>query len=304
MLPSSPEFRTRGEKCRALMRKAGPLLDPPLEYVEIPFENTVLPAYFRKAEASDTPTRTLLMIGGGETFIEDLFFYLAPQAQARGYNFMTVDLPGQGMLPSFGHVFRTDSYVPLKKAVDYALGRPDVDQGKFAAFGISGGGLFVPQAAMHDPRIKAVVMSAAVVDARRLFATMPAATATKEDEASWTSFHAGIVESICERYGVKTPEGLIEANRGNTFDAGRIAAPALLVVGEGEYRSGEVRSQQKTALEGFSDKRSRLVVTPADEGRDQPLHHGEPQPRGPGRVRLAGRNILTGSAVASARIKL
>ena len=266
MLPSSTQFKARGEKCRALMRKAGPLFDPPLEYFEVPFEDTVLPGYFRKADDSGEPTKTLLMIGGGETFIEDLFFYLEPQAHARGYNFMTVDLPGQGMLPSSGHVFRTDTFVPMKKAVDYALSRPDVAPDKLAAFGISGGGLFVPQAAMHDPRIKAVVMSAAVVDAHRLFATMPAATATQEDEASWSTFHAGIVESICERYGVEKPEGLIEANRGNTFDPSKIAAPALLVVGEGEYRSEEVQSQQQAALSGFPDKRSKLVVTPANEG--------------------------------------
>ncbi|WP_338670159.1 alpha/beta hydrolase family protein [Pseudodesulfovibrio methanolicus] len=266
MLPSDPEFTVRGEKSRALMRKAGPLFDPPLEYVEIPFEDTVLPGYFRKADNSGKPTKTLLMIGGGETFIEDLFFYLEPQAHTRGYNFMTVDLPGQGMLPASGHVFRTDTFVPMKKVVDYALSRPDVAPDKLAAFGISGGGLFVPQAAMHDPRIKAIAMSAAVTDAHRLFATMPAAVASREEEAAWTSFHAGIVKSICERYGVEKPEGLIEANRGNTFDAARIAAPALIVVGEGEYHSAEVQAQQQAALSGFPDKRSRLVVTPADEG--------------------------------------
>jgi hypothetical protein len=37
-------------------------------------------------------------------------------------------------------------------------------------------------------------------------------------------------------------------------------------VGEGEYRSQEVRRQQKVAMDGFSDTRSRLVVTPSDEG--------------------------------------
>jgi hypothetical protein len=266
MAPSDPEFTARGQKSRALMRRAGPLFDPPLEYFEIPFEGTVLPGYFRKAEASGKPVKTLLMIGGGETFIEDLFFYLEPQAHARGYNFMTVDLPGQGMLPASGHVFRTDTYVPMKKVVDYALGRPDVAPDKLAAFGISGGGLFVPQAAMHDPRIKAIAMSSAVVDAHPLFAAMPAASASEKEEAAWSSFHRGIVESICGRYGVDRPEGLVEANRGNTFDAAKIAAPALLVVGEGEYRSEEVQRQQKAALDGFPDKRSKLVVTPADEG--------------------------------------
>lgn len=266
MLPDNPELEKRGLKCRSLMKQAGPLFDPPLEYFEIPFENTVLPGFFRKANDSGKPTKTLLMIGGGETFIEDLFFYIEPQAHERGYNFMTVDLPGQGMLPHAGHVFRTDTNVPMKNVVDYALSRSDVDPARFAAYGISGGGLFVPQAAMHDSRIKAVVMSSAVVDAYPLFAAMPAAVASQEEIDSWSSFHGDVVKSICWRYGVDSPAGLIGANKGNTFDSSKIAAPALLIVGEGEYRSKEVQRQQKIALDGFKDKRSELVVTPSDEG--------------------------------------
>jgi len=266
MLPDNPELEKRGLKCRSLMKQAGGLFEPPLEYFEIPFEDTVLPGFFRKADFLVNPAKTLLMIGGGETYIEDLFFYIARQAHERGYNFMTVDLPGQGMLPHAGHVFRTDTNVPMKAVVDHALSRSDVDPKKLAAYGISGGGLFVPQAAMHAPRIKAVAMSSAVVDAYPLFAAMPAALASKDEIASWTSFHGNVVKSICWRYGVNQPSGLIEANRGNTFDASKISAPALLIVGEGEYRSKEVQRQQKAALDNFPDSRSTMVVTPSDEG--------------------------------------
>lgn len=268
MTPDNPEMVKRGNECRRLMKKAAPLFDPPLEYVEVPFEDTVLPGWFRRADNSGKPAPTLLMIGGGETFAEDLFFYIAPEAFERGWNFMTVDLPGQGLMPASGHVFRTDSYVPMKKIVDRALSRPEVDPARLVAFGISGGGLFVPQAAMHDSRIKGVIMSAAVPDAHALFATMPAATATKEDMASWSSFHAGVVKSICWRYGVDpaNPAGLVEANRGNTFDAAKIRVPALIILGEGEYKSETVKAQQQAVLAGFPDPRSRMVVTPADEG--------------------------------------
>lgn len=265
MLPDNPEFLKRGARVRELMRKAGPLFNPPLEYFEFAFEGKMLPGYFQAAPGSG-PRKTLLMIGGGETFAEDLYFYIAPQAIARGYNFATVDLPGQGLLPAQGMIFRTDTYKPLKPVVDYLLTRPEVDPKKLASYGISGGGLFVPQAAEHDPRIKAIAMSSAVVDAHTLFATMPAATTTDQEMTTWASFHNGVVRSICWRYGVDKPTGLVDANKGNVFDPTKISVPALIIVGEGEYRSKEVQRQQKIAMDGFSNPNKKLVITPANEG--------------------------------------
>jgi pimeloyl-ACP methyl ester carboxylesterase len=265
MLPDNPEFLKRGARVRELMRKAGPLFNPPLEYFEVPFEGKMLPGYFQAAPGSG-PRKTLLMIGGGETFAEDLYFYIAPQAIARGYNFVTVDLPGQGLLPAQGMIFRTDTYKPLKPVVDYILSRPEVDPQKLASYGISGGGLFVPQAAEHDARIKAIAVSSAVVDAHALFATMPAATTTDQEMAGWASFHSGVVNSICWRYGVTKSAGLIDANKGNVFDPTKISVPALIIVGEGEYRSKEVQRQQKIAMDGFANPNKKLVITPANEG--------------------------------------
>ncbi|MFW5735551.1 MAG: alpha/beta hydrolase family protein [Oceanidesulfovibrio sp.] len=267
MLPDDPALARNGRKARALFRQAGALLDPPLEYLEIPFEDTSLPGYFWPAPDKGS-RKTLLMIGGGETFAEDLFFYIAPQAHARGYNFATVDLPGQGLTPFQELFFRTDTYIYMRAVVDALLGRPDVAPKGLAAYGISGGGLFVPQAAMYDPRIRAVVMNSAVTDAHALFATMPAALAMPEDKAGWTSFHRDVVTSICWRYGVPLdePDKLIGANAGNTFDPAKVAVPALILVGEGEYASEEVQRQQQYAMENFPNPGKRLIVTPTDEG--------------------------------------
>ena len=268
ILPDDPRLAERAAKSRDMLKKAAPLFDPPLEYLEIPYEGTVLPGYFRKASTSDAPAKTLLMIGGGETYAEDLFFYLAPQAFARGYNFMTVDLPGQGLLPLEGKPFRPDMNVPLQAVVDHVLQRPDVDPSRLAAFGISGGGGFVPQAAMHDPRIRAIAVSSAVVDAYPLFAAMPVAHATEEEIASWTTFHGNIVKVINWRWGVPmdTPSALVEANRGFTFDPSKVEVPALLLVGEGEFKSEETRRQQEDGMARLPNPKKKLVITPANEG--------------------------------------
>ena len=286
ILPGDPRLKERALKSRGLLKKAGELFDPKLEYIEILFAGTVLPGYFRKAAPGKTPAKTLIMIGGGETFAEDLFFYIAPQAHDRGYNFMTVDLPGQGLLPLEGKVFRPDMHVPMKAVVDYALSRSDVDARQLAAYGYSGGGGFVPQAAMHDRRIRAIAMSSAVVDAVPLFSTMPVVLASKKDMAAWTTFHGNIVKAVCWRWGVPMdkPAGLVEANRGFTFDPAKISVPVLLIVGEGEYRSEEVRRQQKVAMDGFTNPMKKMVVTPSAEGGDESLRHGEPQSCGAGAV--------------------
>lgn len=268
MMPDDPRFRQTAMKSRNLLKKAGSLFDPPLEYIEISFEGTVLPGYFRKAPAGRGPARTLIMLGGGETFAEDLVFYIARQAHERGYNFLTVDLPGQGLLPLEGKYFRADVEVPIKAVVDYALSRPEVDPKRLAAYGISGGGGFVPKAAMHDQRIKAIVMNSAVVDAHLLFAGMPVATATAEVVKTWSSFKRNTVECIAWRWGVDKDNipGLVAANQDFLFDPAKVSCPALILVGAGEYTNQEVKRQQQECLAKLPNPQKRFVVTPADEG--------------------------------------
>ncbi len=268
MLPDNQNFLLNAFKSRGLLIKAGKLFDPPLEHIEIPFEDTVLPGYFRKADKTGTPSRTLIMIGGGETFAEDLVFYIAPQAFAHGYNFLTVDLPGQGIMPTEGKPFRAEMEGPMKAVVDYALSRPEVDPEKLAAYGISGGGYFVPRAAMFDKRLKAIAVNSAVVDDHRLFASMPVATATPDVVRSWSSFKRGTIQAIAWRWAVAPDNipGLVKANEGYQFDPARVACPVLILIGEGEYQNEEVRRQQHECLDNLPNPRKKLVVTPADEG--------------------------------------
>jgi alpha-beta hydrolase superfamily lysophospholipase len=268
MLPDSQNFKKTALKSRTLLIKAGKLLDPPLEYFEIPFDGTVLPGYYRKASRDRKKHKTLIMIGGGETFAEDLVFYIARQAHERGYNFLTVDLPGQGLLPLEGKFFRRDVEVPLKAVVDYALTRSAVDPKRLAMFGISGGGGFVPRAAQFDHRIKAIVMNSAVVDAHRLFAAMPVATMTEDIMKQWSSFKANTIRVIAWRWGVAMDNipGLVKANSGFEFDPAQIVCPALSLVGAGEYADVNVQEQQRMFLNGVPHSKRFLVVTPADEG--------------------------------------
>lgn len=266
MLPTDPRFKETALKSRALLKKAGKLFKPQLEYIEIPFEGTKLTGYFRKTVPGKTPRRTLIMIGGSETFAEDLFFYISSQAFDRGYNFLTVDLPGQGLLPLEGKFLQRNMHVATKAVVDYAVGRPDVDARHLAVYGYSTGGFIAPQAAMYDKRIKALAMSHCVVDGHAEVANMPAAT--PEVVKNWSSFKQGTYRSIAWRYGLQLDDlsGLLGANEGFTFDPAKVTIPSLILVASSEYQSPEIQRQTRLCMEGLQNPRKRLVITPAEEG--------------------------------------
>lgn len=268
MLPENPQMKINAKKGRDLLIRAGKLMKPQLEYIEIPFGDTRLPGFFRKAADDGKKHKTLVMIGGGETFAEDLVFYIQKIAHERGYNFLTVDLPGQGLMPYQGAVFMADVEKPLMKVMDYVVSRPEVDTDKVAMFGISGGGEFGPKTAQYDKRIRVVVANSGVYDAHALFADMPIAQATADVVDKWSAFKQGTVKAIAWRWGVKGDNipALVDANKGFEFDPAKVTCPFLSIVGEGEYESKEVQRQQKVIMDNLGSKVKKLIVTPADEG--------------------------------------
>jgi len=266
---AGPEaWRAHFERSRALFREAAGLFDPAMEYLEIPFEGTVLPGYFLRPDHSGDPRKTLLMIGGGETFAEDLYFYVGPPAMARGYNFMTVDLPGQGGLPLEGAFFRPDTETQMKPVVDYALSRADVDPDRLAAFGISAGGYLVPRAAAFEKRIRACVASSLLYDLDRIFRSAMLQFGDLFKKHDPMAYH--IADMIAWRWGARNPLGLIAKNRDFKFDPGLISCPTLILIGEGEYSgSKEAKRQQLTGLGSFQNPRKDLVIAPLNEGGGQ-----------------------------------
>ena len=268
MMPGNPDFKLLGSKLRSCFKQAAGLFDPPMTYFEIPFEGTKLPGYFRRAGHGGKKRPTLIMIGGGETFAEELYTYIAPAAIKRGYNFLTVDLPGQGILPLEGKFFRKDPEVPLEKVVDWALRQPEVDGRRLAMYGISGGGYFVPRIAAKDKRIKAAVLNSAVVDQYKLFKSMPNAKASPGEIAKWGAFKRATAQVVSWRWGLDPADihGLAAANKGWKVDFHQVTCPVLILLGQGEYANQEIRRQQHLALDSLPNPNKKLVVTPLDLG--------------------------------------
>jgi hypothetical protein len=73
MLPDDPRVKDVAKRSRSLLRKAGELMDPALEYFEVPFEGTVLPGYFRKADKSGAPPSSHC-IGENRSLMGEILF--------------------------------------------------------------------------------------------------------------------------------------------------------------------------------------------------------------------------------------
>ena len=98
--PTEASFQERVSEMEEAFGRGTALLGVPLRAIEVPFEGASLPGYYLEQGPPVRPT--VLMIGGGDTFREDLYYIAGYPGWKRGYNVLMVDLPGQGKTPAHG----------------------------------------------------------------------------------------------------------------------------------------------------------------------------------------------------------
>ena len=165
--PKRVEYLERVKDMEESFIKGIGALEIPLSAIEIPFEDTYLPAYYIEQKNKHCPT--LIMVGGGDTYREDLFYFAGFPGWKRGYNVLMVDLPGQGKLPSQGQTFRVDMEKPISTAINWLEENAQYKPEKLAIYGVSGGGYFTGLAVAHDTRIKAWIASTPITDVAKVF---------------------------------------------------------------------------------------------------------------------------------------
>jgi hypothetical protein len=281
MSPSDPRHVEIYEKAVACFRSAAKLSEPEIEVLEIPYEGKSLPGYFIKADDDDSPRKTLIMFGGGDTYVEDLYFYIAPAGVKRGYNVMIADLPGQGMLPHEGLVMPVDAETPMKAVVDCALARPDVDPETLSAYGISAGGYLVPRAATVEKRLKACIASSTILNFGEVWTrnSNMAKFAAKEESFLFRMLSKlnvrkieallRLIETYEWRWGANSARELIEKSNEFVFEPRDIECPLLVLIGEQEYSHFEAsREWAHRSVDEGQSKHNKLVITPQNEGAD------------------------------------
>jgi hypothetical protein len=260
-------------------RQAAILLEPIIEPITIPFNSIGLPGYFIAPKDGQAKRKTLIMIGGADTYVEDLYLFIGPAAIKRGYNLLFVDLLGQGGLPFEGLFMQPDTENQFAKVVDYALARPEVDGSKLAAYGISAGGYIVPRALTVEKRVKAAVACSLISDfhaymtqnpATLLFANSPNSllvrTLVKMKKLKPSMV---LMDTYAWRWGVPKYADLFDVMKPYKFDPAQIACPILSIIGEKEYANGAAsRKAQDEALKVNPCQQSKLVITHACEGAD------------------------------------
>lgn len=167
--PADPRrLESYGEvlRCFDAARASSPLA---IERVEIPFENSSLPAYFLPGEG-DGPRPVAIFICGLDTTKELWFLRARTQFAERGISALFIDTPGIGeALRLRKLVTRPDYERPVDAAIDYLETRPDVDSARIGLIGSSLGGYYVARAAAFCPRLKAVVAWGAIYDYHRVW---------------------------------------------------------------------------------------------------------------------------------------
>lgn len=136
-----------------------------VEKLEIPYEESSLPAWFFRPSDAPSRRRTLVMVNGSDGAISSMWSSGAAGGLARGYNVLLFDGPGQqSMLYEREVGFRPDWEAVLTPVVDLLLEREDVDPDRLAVYGISQGGFWVPRALVHEHRFAAAIADPGVKD--------------------------------------------------------------------------------------------------------------------------------------------
>lgn len=268
MSAQNAAFRPTVQKMQAAFRQGAALCQPPIERIEVTYQNQPLTGYLWRVDNSHQPRPTLIVIGGIETFAEDCYFMIGSSGAAHGCNVLTVDLPGQGLTPDQGLYFGARMEQPVSAVIDYALGRPEVDGDRLALFGFSWGGHIVFKGGQHDQRIKALVANPPMPNVFRSVLAQQKGH-NRHDPLARLAF-----DQIVWRMGLRisfNPRDIARrfAKAYDYFfhgkaDPRQIPCPTLLLAGEGE--AAVTLQIARECYEQLPHPQKKLVIFTKEEG--------------------------------------
>ena len=156
-----PQMKAAHMKAVECHKLALPHLDPPGEYVHIPYLGKSLAAVLRKPAGAVRPP-VVVMVMGLDSAKEEMLAY-QETFLTRGMATLTFDGPGQGEA-EYDFPIRGDYEVAVKAVLDWLETRRDVDMARVGMWGVSLGGYYAPRACAFEKRIKACIALAGPYD--------------------------------------------------------------------------------------------------------------------------------------------
>ena len=156
-----PQMKAAHAKAVECHKLALPHLDPPGEYVRIPYQGKSLSAVLRQP-AGVTQPPVVVMAMGLDSAKEEMLAY-QKTFLTRGMATLTFDGPGQGEA-EYDFPIRGDYEVAVTAVIDWLETRCDVDTARIGLWGVSLGGYYASRACAFEKRIKACIALAGPYD--------------------------------------------------------------------------------------------------------------------------------------------
>lgn len=228
----------------------------PIERVEVPYDETSLPAYFVPAKEEGRNPAAIFLCGLDTT--KELWYLRGRLEFARrGIHSLFIDTPGIGeALRLRGLVTRADYEKPVAAAIDWLEERREVDPRRIAVVGSSLGGYYVTRAAAFEPRLRAAVAWGAIYDYHDVWVkrlTIGGAVATPKFQLMFVT-GADSMEAAMERI---RDFRVAEIGR-------RVSCPYLLMHGADDRQVPEGHAQAMFDAIGSADK--QMVVFDGENG--------------------------------------
>ena len=138
------------------------MMDPPLEVVHIPFENSEIVGYLRLPKNTKSPVPMVIAISGLDSRKEDLTENFGIVLNS-GIGYIGIDSPGTGQAPIKASETAERMF---SKVIDYLQTRPEVDKTRIGVDGQSFGAYWATKLSIVEhTRLKAVVAQSPPVDA-------------------------------------------------------------------------------------------------------------------------------------------
>jgi dienelactone hydrolase len=240
-------------------KKGVQLRRDPVEFVEVPFQGTFLPALFVPS-LSTGRAPCMIHFDGFDALKELLYLTIGEEFRRRGISLLIVDHPGVGEALRLRDLHSTPEVeIPAGACVDYLQRRSDVDPERIGIMALSMGGYYAPRAAAFEKRLKCCVVWGASWDANEVLSRFFASGAG--EVASVPPFQLLWV------FGKKTTEEGLEFAKKYTLKgvADKITCPLLVVHGEND-RQVPLFHAEKTMEAAVNSPRKELKVFTLSEG--------------------------------------